>query len=322
MEFFTDPRKSVMEGINLDAASVLVELIGNTKVVETELLERRFRERAQNFEAVLKFMNALEALVIRRTNVCCTNEFDEMREALKRGKHVFARYIAVRGVESRTVFGRQFEDVIRKFSLKHGQACLALDGLAGTLYSARNFLLDTGALQFDYQSGTYRINDWFYRVFIRVRYTRGTTPERLNSVNEEKAKIGNVAELAVFKHECEAVGHKDAQNVIHVALENVSAGFDIASVRREENTGEPRFRMIEVKAVSLRDWSFTMTKNEVRVARENENAYFLYLVPVIRGEPQIEKMDIIRNPAKNLLDESKWVVERGDWNVCRVNHNG
>ena len=322
MNLASDTRKPAMEGVNLEAVSTLVELIGEREVVERKLLERRFQERAQDFDVTLGFMNALRALAIGRGNVRCTRGFRDMRDALGKGKRAFAQYIAILTAESRTDFGNEIQAVIRKFDLKGGQAQVASGGLGGIHYSTRNFLLETGVLHFDYRSSTYRIEGWFYRTFVKTRYTRGPTPEQLNEMLQDQATIGRAAELAVCKYERKIVGYRDAKCVVHVALENAGAGFDIASVRRKEETNEFYLRLIEVKAVGLKDWSFTLTENEVQIARENEDSYFLYLVPVTNGKPEIERMNVIRNPAKYLLDESLWKVESGDWNVCRVNHYG
>ena len=321
MNLASDTRKPAMEGVNLESIGTLVELIGESEVVEKKLLERRFQERAQGFEVTLGFMNALRALTFGNGHSRCTRGFNDMHDALRKGKYAFAQYIATRSAESKTDFGNEILAVIGKFILKNGQAQVASEGLGGIHYAARNFLLETGVLHFDYRSSTYRIEDWFYRTFIKTRYTRGPAPEQLNEMLRDQAAIGHAAELAVCKYERNIVGYRDAKSVVHVALKNVEAGFDIASVRRKEKSDQLYLRLIEVKAVGLKDWSFTLTENEVRVARENEDSYFLYLVPVVNGKPNIERMNVVRNPVKNLLDKSLWKVERGDWNVCRVNHD-
>lgn len=318
----SDTRKPAMEGVNLEAVSTLVELIGEREFFEKRLLERRFRERAQGFNVTLRFVNALRALTIYREHIRCTRRFNDMHDALRKGKHAFAQYVATRSAESRTDFGGEIRAVIREFNLKGGQAQVASDGLGGMHYAARNFLLETGVLHFDYPSNTYRIENWFYRTFVKARYTRGPTLKQLTEMLRDQATIGYKAELAVCKFERKIVGCRDAKCVVHVALENVGAGFDVASVRRKEGSDELYLRLIEVKAVGLKDWSFTLTENEVEVARENEDSYFLYLVPVVNGKPDIERMNVVQNPIKCLLDENLWKVERGDWKVCRVNHDG
>ena len=213
-------------------------------------------------------------------------------------------------------------EVVRAFRLEGGQAWLQPEDLRGKYYAARNILLEAGALQVDHQTGTYTINNWFYREFVRVRYAYGVTPENLVERLKERGEIGLEAELKVFEYERDAVGKRDLVNVIHIALENTNAGFDIASTRREKDTDKLLFRMIEVKAVSSSDWGFTLTRNEVRVATESKDAYFLYLVPVIEGEPTVTNMIVVKNPVMELMKQDQWTIVEGDWRVSRKQRYG
>ena len=77
-------------------------------------------------------------------------------------------------------------------------------------------------------------------------------------------------------------------------------------------------RLIEVKAVSLKDWGFTFTLNEIRTATESKDAYFLYLVPVVRGEPDVDGMLVLRDPMATLDESGQWIVEHGDWKVRKA----
>ncbi len=307
-----------MEGVSLESAQVLVELIADNTTVERELLERRFSERARGFEETLKFMEGMQALTERSREVRRAGGLDGMQEALRAGERTFIEYMARLGVDSATRYGREMRGVLKAFRMEEEQALLGSEDLRGEHYAARNILLEAGALHLDHETGTYTINNWFYREFIRARYAHGTTPDKLDCIVNKQAEIGLAAELQVFEHERETVGQRDAANVVHIALENTNAGFDIASTRREEETDQLRLRMIEVKAVSPKDWGFTLTRNEVRVATENKDTYFLYLVPIIEGKPEVKKMDVIQNPVKGLLVEKEWTAREGDWNVSRV----
>ena len=317
-----DKNKSVMEGVSLESAQVLVELIGDNSTLEKKLLKRRFSERARSFEETLKFMEGMRAIEETPGGIRRAGSLDGMQEALKTGERKFIEYITRLGVVSATRYGKEIRGVLEAFRLDKGQARLGSEDLRGELYAARNILLEAEAMQLDREAGTYTINSWFHREFIRARFAHGTKPEKLDNVVRAQAEIGFAAELKVFEHERETLGPKDAANVVHIALENTNAGFDIASTRREEETDQLRIRMIEVKAVSPKHWAFTLTRNEVRVATENKDSYFLYLVPVIEGEPKITKMDVIQNPAKELQVESEWTIREGDWSVSRLVQHG
>ena len=322
MNLLSDENKAAMEGISLKSIRVLIGLIGNKVAIEKQLLERRFRETARGFEEVLKFMKEMQALGESGREIHRAMNLDDMQKALRKNKQAFSEYIVKLLMESPTRYGKEMRGVIRAFRIEEEKASLGFRNLKREYYAARNMFIEAEALQIDLQTATYTINGWFYPEFVRSLYAHGTTPEKLDNLVDKQAAIGLAAELKVLEHEREVVGSCDAANVIHIAMENTNAGFDIASTRREEGTDQLLIRMIEVKAVSSKDWAFTLTKNEILVATENKDTYFLYLVPVIQGEPEVTKMDVIQNPVKELLDEEVWTIRDGDWNVSRVIRHG
>ena len=162
------------------------------------------------------------------------------------------------------------------------------EGLRREYYAARNILLEGGAIRLEHQTGVCTVSSWFHSDFIRALFTHGTTPQALDDILRGRKDIGLSAELAVVDLERQILGRGDASNVIHIALDNISAGFDIASIRRQPHTDQLTARLIEVKAVSPTDWKFTFTPNEVRVATENWGAYYLYLVPCSKGTTRRE----------------------------------
>ena len=322
MNLLSDKNKAAMEGISLESIRVFIGLIGNKVAIEKQLLERRFRESARGFEKVLHFMKEMQALRESGREIHRAMNLDDMQKTLRKNKQAFSEYIVKLLMESPTSYGEEMREVIRAFRIEEEKASLGFRNLKREYYAARNMFIEAEALQIDLQTATYTINGWFYPEFFRSRYAHGTTPEKLDNLVNKQAAIGLAAELKVLEHEREIVGSRDAANVIHIAMENTNAGFDIASTRREEETGQLLIRMIEVKAVSPKNWAFTLTKNEIRVATENKDTYFLYLVPVIQGEPEVTKMDVIQNPAKELLDEEVWTIRDGDWNVSRAIRHG
>ena len=302
----------------MESAQVLVELFGGHVRMKKDLLERRFSERARGFKETVKFMEAVQAITEGRRQVRRGNGLDTMQRKLKGGRRTFVEHMAELGVQSGTRYGTEIRAVLNAFRLEEGQAWLGTEDSWGKHYAARNILLEAGAIKLDHYSGIYTINHWFYREFIKARYSHGTKPETLKGVMERQADIGAAAEKEVFEYERLIVGVRDAAKVVHIALESTGAGFDIASIRREAGTDQIRLRMIEVKAVNRRDWAFTLTSNEIRVARESKNTYFLYLVPVMKGEPTVSGMKVIQNPVEELLRGQGWTIEKGDWNIRRI----
>ena len=319
----SSPKEDVVswEGVTLEAARVLVDLLTETTAADKGLLQRRFAERARGFNETLKYLERMQALKLEGQYIYPDQGLEPMKEALRTGKQEFMKYLTRLGTASTTGYGREIRKVCHAFRLEGGQAQMRSEGLGREHYAARNILLEAGAIRLHHETGICTINAWFHRDFIRTLYTHGTTPQELDDLMRDRSDIGFAAELEVLKSERRIVGERDASNVIHVALENTSAGFDIASIRRQQNPDQLTVRLIEVKAVSPRDWKFIFTRNEVRVATEHQSAYFLYLVPVVKGLPDVDQAYVLENPVENLLNADEWCIKQGDWNVRRRVHH-
>ena len=133
----------------------------------------------------------------------------------------------------------------------------------------------------------------------------------------QKRDLGHRAELVVVEYERRQVGSRYASQVVHVALRSASAGFDIASLRVKADGRSVESRLIEVKAVGQEERGFFWSSEEAKVARKSGDSYFLYLVPVREGEPSIEELVIIRDPARKVLKSpAEWDVQASGY-YCR-----
>ena len=133
---------------------------------------------------------------------------------------------------------------------------------------------------------------------------RSVSPDQLEKELARKKIYGERAELFVMDFEMMRLKDDDLfSKVIHVALENTAAGYDIQSFSTEEGTTLPRF--IEVKSVGD-DMAFYLSRNEVRVAEELGNDYFLYLVQRSRMEDETYTPRIIRDPFKKIFRDGDW----------------
>ena len=310
--------KTAFDGVSLKSVRVLVDLITNKSRVEKNVLERRYREQALDFEEVLLFMAALEAITCSDRYISRSAKLGQIQEALQTSEKRFIECVMLLTLDSTTEYGAEIRKVLGKFKLERGKFCLCPHNLKHGQYATRNILMEARAIELNSKQDEYVVNDWFCQYHVKVRYALGTTPDQLIEINRRKEEIGFAAETAVMKSERQIVGRRDSANVVHIALDNTNAGFDIASLRRNTGTNESRIRMIEVKAVSPKDWAFTLTKNEIKIAAENTSDYYLYLVPIVGGKPDITNMDVIQNPADALVCDNRWQIEKGDWNVSRT----
>lgn len=310
--------KTAFGGVSLKSVRVLVDLITNKLRVDKNILERRYRERALDFEEVLLFMVALEAITCGDRYISRSAKLSQIQEALKTSERKFIECVMLLTLDSTTEYGVEIREVLDKFKLERGKFCLRPHNLKRGQYATRNILMEAGAIELNSKQDKYIVNDWFSPHFVKTQYALGTTPDQLIEINRRKEEIGFAAETAVMKYERQIVGRHDSANVVHIALKNTNAGFDIVSLRRNAGTNESHIRMIEVKAVSPKDWAFTLTKNEIKIAAKNTSDYYLYLVPIVGGKPDIANMDVIQDPADVLVCDNRWKIEKGDWNVSRT----
>jgi len=97
----------------------------------------------------------------------------------------------------------------------------------------------------------------------------------------------------------------------HIAIHDVGAGYDIKSFELPNIQFNKKIRYIEIKAVSLINYHFHMSKGEMNTATYYGEQYYLYLLPVIGREKfDIHNLKIIKNPMKVLMhNEKQWHVE-------------
>ena len=312
-------KPSLLRPIRLPFVRRFVQLtVSVAKEAEMNLTKRRFLESAQDFDAIANFLVRLHIVRISKGVITGGGKEIQTLAALEEGDKRFAEHIATLVVRSKTDYGVEVRAALTQFHLNGGLAVASFGSLRGDLHLARNFLLEFGALRRDHSTKKFHVRDWFFPELVTARFGRGVLPKTLEGKISKQVEIGLQAELQVLEYEHSVVCKKDHPTIVHIATKNVSAGFDIASTRRNQATGELLFRMIEVKAVRKDDWRFTFTRNEVRQAKESKEIYFLYLVPIVSGKPAIAEMKVIQNPVPQLLNSSKWDVQEGDWQVKQI----
>ena len=178
----------------------------------------------------------------------------------------------------------------------------------------RNFLISANFIKND-QNKYYVVEKKILELFRNKKIS----PEELKKIINAKEKIGLAAEEIVLQEETKKV-QKINKNLIvdHVALKDVSAGYDILSFNQKQ---EKIF--IEVKAVSSSNFKFYLSSNEYNTAKIYNKKYFLYLLPIDLTNPQkfnynnILMINDINNKIFN--NEKEWVVENENYSIFKKN---
>ena len=117
--------------------------------------------------------------------------------------------------------------------------------------------------------------------------------ERFRAIQKTREQIGLAGENWVVDYEKGSLknsGYVDlADKVERISQTNISAGFDVLSF---EFSGNEKF--IEVKTTALSKLEFFLSSNELDIAREYKQRYWIYFLSEIYGSPQFTN---IHNPS-------------------------
>jgi hypothetical protein len=143
----------------------------------------------------------------------------------------------------------------------------------------------------------------------RSRPKRAKSAERLAAELAHQAEAGEAAELWVVQFERERLhDHPFRDNVRQVSVDDVAAGYDIASFSAPTSLQHDLF--IEVKSHGARKL-FHWSRNEIATAIEFGEGYALYLVDRARMAEPGYKPHIISAPTPEMFSQpgSGWSVE-------------
>ena len=292
----------------------LLDLLGNERGSDSATVRRRFEETARDYGAHLSL---LEVLGLAEQDVeGATNRGIGHRERVtpNEGHGADERQIARRLLRSRHEIGRHARTVVaRALSTDTTER----DERARIFPTERNLLIDAGVLRVDHDNALYAVTEEWHVECVSVAFCCGQSPTALEGALKRQAEVGLMAEQAVLEYERDQVREEDRARIIHVAAESTSAGFDIASVRWSKERGQLETRLIEVKAVGSACWTFVWSSQERDIAQSWGRQYFIYLVPIRKGQADTADMVMIQDPINEVRADNGWVVAEGDWTVQR-----
>ena len=179
----------------------------------------------------------------------------------------------------------------------------------------RNFLISSNKIT--YENEEYSIID---NELLDLFKNKEFSPEQLQKILENKNKIGLEAEELVVKYETGKIKNFNRNlEIDHVALRDVSAGYDIKSYEIDGANIKEIF--IEVKAVSISNYKFHLSMQENQTANKFLDRYYLYLLPVDHSNPEkfdYNKLLRINNVNKSILQNKKdWIIEEDGFVISK-----
>ena len=290
----------IFEKLTKRRIKTFIEIHNSTKSNDFSFIKNKYLENEKYFDFVFDFLKGIGLYNRKEDEIVLV----EKRPLIDfRNEEKLNSFLFEKTINDNSNFADYVLQYFQNFDSKNGSFVykplvkkrLKESGL-------RNFLIDLDLVYHIRDKNCYSINEKYLHLLSKQIESNTLSPKNLNSLLDNQAKIGYLAELKIIEFEKQRL--KDfailSKNIEHVAKVNVSAGFDIKSW--ETNKKE---RYIEVKAVSLSDYKFHWSRNEIEKSKLFKNQYYLYLLPVVTNKVfDVELMEIIRNPYIKIFSKS------------------
>jgi len=185
-----------------------------------------------------------------------------------------------------------------------------------SLNSIKKLLVNIEFLELDENShNTYFVKNSFKDFFTsyvidrlkKVSKKRKISLTKLKELQDLQDKYGNEAESFVLNFEMNRLHNHPSKIDIKIISEDFSnAGYDIESFNSVDSIVNDKF--IEVKSCNG-NLTFFWSRNEIEVAKELGDSYFIYLINRELINKKNYKPYIIQNPFINILDNDVWIKE-------------
>ncbi len=293
-------------------------------IKDINFLKSKFENHHVGFDSVIDFLSKINLIKIIDKKVLVeeeiVNRFDENYLNIN---ELLLEKLLITPNKYRIEIREFFNKI--KFNFKN--STLNIDPKANYIYSNfRNFLTALGLFLFNPIDRSYKLNpEMIYLIVDFIDLKSSISPEALLKIQAEEKLIGDGAELEILNFEKHRIKEfpELMNKIVHMALNNSAAGYDIKSFELPSlNSGKSIPRYIEVKAVSINDYSFYMSSNELNKASLLKEKYYIYLLPVkLNYEFELQKLKIIKNPVSNLFNKEVWNnnIEKYKFSLIKLN---
>lgn len=285
----------------------LLEVINECKEKNVEIVLKRYKNIADNFEGVKSFLIGLKIINEKKGLLSIKDEFqtlfnnqqtffDDSLKNMLLNKMLFIQ----------SIYSQEIQDYLEKFDIMENSFAYKQKLILSVRESSlRNLFIELEFIKYYKSSGIYKIADKYFDTFERYLKRKKLSPEKLNLILKRKNDVGKAAELEVLCYEKERLGkYPELINKInHVSEENVLVGYDILSWDIDNDREVHRY--IEVKSVTRKNCEFFWTRNEIAAAKKLTERYHLYLLPHIGNMNfDLGGLKIISNPIIKVLNNS------------------
>lgn len=304
------------EKISIDQILALSEIVSESDLLQREFVEQKYLRRASNFSETVNLLQELDLIKIIENRIVPRTRYKIFLEKIGKSqqkKLILKKIIANWILEQKTSVSEYLIQFLSHFQYSSGQFEFSPNMSQRLKYSGfRNFLMDLEFLYLDQNETKYIIADEYSTIYSELLESHRLSLDEFLKIQQKKIEIGIAAELQVIEYEKQRLSQFPdlIGKIEHTALLDVMVGYDIRSFDGvPDESGSPLPRLIEVKAVSRRNYQFHWTMNEIKKAREFCLNYYLYLLPVLGKKSfDLEGLKIIRDPISNVYNNSSnWI---------------
>jgi len=306
-----------LERLDWKQLSVFCDVLKSTTSFQRDVIEQRFNAESLYFDETLIFFVELGLVSNTGQNILPNEDF---KKILAQTAGDIKDFLISQLLKNRGFLSKYIADFLNRFELHNNAYEFTPNTEQRLKYSGvRNFLISLGIISSITPSGGYIASDKISAYFLdRKKILPYTKFEAQLQANDE---LGLKAELLILEEEKRKFkGHPELLNEIqHISLWDVSAGYDIKSFERLPEEGRWQQKYIEVKAVSKDDLGFYWSRNEMDKARQLGDKYYLYLLPVKDSSSfNISELQQIKNPYKAVFQNGDdWYQEAEVIYFCR-----
>lgn len=293
-------------------------VLGSSSSFDLRTVRRWYNAESINFEDTLYLLKNLR--IVRIENGIVLPSQSLKRVVVSDDELIKAFFVNILFRKKSTI-SKYFGEFFNAFEPDEGSYRVIPNTQERLKYSGiRNFLIELEIVKFNLEDKSYYIEEDFFRKSL-LKGESSINLIAFKKILNNLGEIGYQAELAVLEYEAKRLKNqkKQVSLIEHTSLKNVKAGYDIKSFTILANRHfKPKF--IEVKAVSINDYAFNWTKNEIEAARKLRKNYYLYLLPVENKKKfNFKALKIIEDPSVNILNnKDQWKVIEESFRIRHI----
>ncbi len=310
--------KNPFENIKLSQLYCLCKIIAESELRDENYIRSKYLDSALFFNETSTLLEKLNIVNISAEGLKFNKSFDFVNSFEDFKKILLEKLFQAKGEVS-----NQLTDFLLNFKVESNDIIFNASLTDKIKYSdARNILLELEFISVKPDNDSYIINNKYNDIFFK-KINHGEMSLEVFRKNQcDQDELGVSAERAIIDFEIKRLTNIsiNPEDIEHTSQKNVYAGYDIKSFENYFDDNLLKItRYIEVKAVSLSEYNFYWSRNEIEKAKIFGERYYLYLIPVkVQNMFDFENLLIINNPFKNIyLNQSDWIKQEETISLCK-----